>query len=143
MGSSTQPLMRGILLLSLLLFNIVNAQPLSWQSRGVGGGGALFFPTINPSNDNEFYIACDMSQLFHSTDFGNSYTQVPFTKMSVGSLSTYEFTNNNNIAYCIANDGNINYAVRTINVEDFYLVFFIRENGNPLHPFFGFCLSAW
>jgi hypothetical protein len=107
--------LRGLLVLCVFFcFNISNAQPLSWQSRGVGGGGALFFPTINPGNDNEFYVACDMSQLFHSTDFGNSYTQVPFTKMQVGGTSTYEFTNNNNIAYCIANDGNINFGVRTI-----------------------------
>src|SRR5688500_7058281 len=91
------------------------AQPVAWEARGVGGGGALFFPTINPSYDNDFYIACDMSQLFHSTDFGLSYTQVPFTRLQVGNVSTYEFTNNNNIAYCIANDGDINYGVRTIN----------------------------
>jgi hypothetical protein len=89
------------------------AQPSSWQSRGVGGGGALFYPTINPANDNEFYVACDMSQLFHSVDFGLTYTQVPFTKLQVGNVSTYEFTSNNNIAYCIANDGNINYGVHT------------------------------
>ncbi|MEP6749528.1 MAG: T9SS type A sorting domain-containing protein [Bacteroidota bacterium] len=89
------------------------AQPASWQPRGVGGGGSLFYPTINPANDNEFYVTCDMSQLFHSTDFGSSYTQVPFTQLQTGNISTYEFTSNNNVAYCIANDGNINYAVRT------------------------------
>ena len=101
----------------LLNFSILfsYAQPTSWQARGVGGGGSLFYPTINPANDNEFYIACDMSQLFHSTDFGNTYTQVPFTKLQVGNISTYEFTSNTNIAYCIANDGNINYGVRTTN----------------------------
>ena len=93
---------------------IAKAQPVSWQTRGPGGGGSLFFPTINPANDNEFYIACDMSQLFHSTDYGVNYSQVPFTKLQVGNISTYEFTNNNNIAYCIANDGNINYAVKTM-----------------------------
>ena len=90
------------------------SQPATWNSRGVGGGGALFYPTINPGNDNEFYVACDMSQLFHSIDFGTSYTQVPFTKFQVGNMSTYEFTSNSNIAYCIANDGNINYPVRTL-----------------------------
>lgn len=90
------------------------AQPLTWQPRGVGGGGSMFYPTINPANDNEFYVTCDMSQLFHSTDFGNSYTQVPFTKLQTGNISTYEFTSNTNTAYCIANDGNINYAVRTL-----------------------------
>lgn len=105
------------LIFTALLFAslFINAQPTSWQTRGPGGGGSLFFPTINPANDNEFYIACDMSQLFHSTDYGLHYDQVPFTKLQVGNISTYEFTNNNNIAYCIANDGNINYAVKTSN----------------------------
>ncbi len=106
-----------IILCILILVAVVciraDAQPISWQSRGVGGGGSMFYPTINPANDNEFYVTCDMSQLFHSTDFGNSYTQVPFTKLQTGNISTYEFTSNNNYAYCIANDGNINYAVRT------------------------------
>ncbi|MBC7849436.1 MAG: T9SS type A sorting domain-containing protein [Chitinophagaceae bacterium] len=101
--------------ISFFTHTSVLSQPLSWQSRGVGGGGALFYPTINPLNDNEFYIACDMSQLFHSTDFGQSYSVVPFTKLQVGNLSTYEFTSNPSIAYCTANDGNINYGVRTLN----------------------------
>ena len=106
----------GIILAFLLIISnfYCLAQPSTWQSRGVGGGGSLFYPAINPANDNEFYIACDMSELFHSTDFGNTYTQVPFTQLQIGNISTYEFTNNNSIAYCIANDGNINYAVRTI-----------------------------
>lgn len=116
-------LRRGLTcILSTLLFSVFTthsfSQPPAWQSRGVGGGGSLFFPTINPANDNEFYITCDMSQLFHSTDFGLSYTQVPFTKLQTGNASTYEFTNNNSIAYCIANDGNANYGVRTIDGGD-------------------------
>jgi photosystem II stability/assembly factor-like uncharacterized protein len=99
----------------IIILNIcVFAQPASWQPRGVGGGGSMFYPTINPSNDNEFYVTCDMSQLFHSTDYGLTYTQVPFTKLQTGNISTYEFTSDNNVAYCIANDGNINYAVRTM-----------------------------
>ncbi len=99
----------------LLIFCLYsNAQPAAWQPRGIGGGGSLFYPTINPANDNEFYIACDMSQLFHSTDFGNTYTQIPFTKLQVSSFSTYEFTSDNTVAYSIANDGNSNYAVRTL-----------------------------
>lgn len=105
-------LLTCILLISI---HLAVAQPASFQPRGVGGGGSMFYPTFNPANDNEFYVTCDMSQLFHSTDFGNSYTQVPFTKLQTGNISTYEFTNNNNIAYCIANNGDINYAVRTTN----------------------------
>ena len=109
------PSARVLLAFLLIISNLYSiAQPTTWQARGVGGGGSLFYPTINPANDNEFYIACDMSELFHSTDFGNTYSQVPFTKLQIGNISTYEFTNSNSSAYCIANDGNINYAVRTL-----------------------------
>ncbi|HMW37789.1 MAG: hypothetical protein K1X68_03945 [Saprospiraceae bacterium] len=85
----------------------------SFTIRGIGGGGALFFPTINPSNSDEFYIACDMSQLFHSTDFGLSYTQSHFSRLTVQNNSTYEFTKDSKIAYTNFNDGNDGYPVRT------------------------------
>ncbi|MFN0202101.1 MAG: T9SS type A sorting domain-containing protein [Bacteroidia bacterium] len=91
-----------------------NAQPTNFEPRGVGGGGALFFPTINPANDNEFYIACDMSEMFHSSDFGLNYDQIHFAKLQVFNTSTYEFTNNPNIAYSVYNDGNSGYPVRTL-----------------------------
>jgi len=89
------------------------SQPASFAPKGIGGGGALFFPRINPANDNEFYISCDMSQLFHSTDFGDSYSQVHFSKLQALNVSTYEFTNDPNIAYCNFNDGNNGYPVKT------------------------------
>ncbi len=106
----------ALLLLFICCMSILfsSAQPATWQARGAGGGGSMFYPTINPANDNEFYVTCDMSQLFHSTDFGASYTQVPFTQLQTGNISTYEFTSNNSTAYCIANNGDINYGVRTI-----------------------------
>ncbi|MBX7241002.1 MAG: T9SS type A sorting domain-containing protein [Bacteroidia bacterium] len=107
--------MRYFYFLTCLLFSFISfAQPVSWQTRGVGGGGALFFPTVNPANDNEFYITCDMSELFHSTDFGLNYEQVHFSKLQVFNNSTYEFTNDANIAYCTFNDGNTGYPVRTL-----------------------------
>jgi hypothetical protein len=121
--------------------NIV-AQPVDFQSKGVGGGGALFFPTINPANDNEFYVSCDMSELFHSTDFGLHYSQVDFTKLQVFNTSTYEFTNNSNIAYSNFSDGNDGYPVKTTNggaswanlsaydVSDFGPVYALKANYN-------------
>lgn len=96
-----------------LFATAIFAQPTTFSPRGVGGGGALFFPTINPANDNEFYISCDMSELFHSQDFGLSYDQIHFSKLQVFNNSTYEFTNNSNIAYSIYNDGNAGYPVKT------------------------------
>ena len=89
------------------------AQPLSFLPKGIGGGGALFFPRINPANDNEYYVACDMSQMFHSTNYGDSYSQLPFSGLQTLNVSTYEFTNNPLIAYSNFNDGNNGYPVKT------------------------------
>jgi len=100
----------------LLLPTTLSAQTLNFQARGVGGGGALFFPRVNPANDNEFYVSCDMSQMFHTTDFGQHYDQIPFQQLAAsGANSTYEWTNDPNVAYCNHNDGNNGYPVRTMN----------------------------
>jgi photosystem II stability/assembly factor-like uncharacterized protein len=85
-----------------LLFN----QPSTFRPTGIGGGGALFAPGINPNNEKDFYLGCDMSELFHTTDFGLSYEVINFQKIRGGTNSTVRFTNNPDILYCInyAND---------------------------------------
>ncbi|MEP7195728.1 MAG: T9SS type A sorting domain-containing protein [Saprospiraceae bacterium] len=104
----------NILFSSLFLLSFISySQPSKFYPRGIGGGGALFFPTINPADDNEFYVSCDLSALFHSKDFGKSYDQIDFTKVQAFNTSTYEFTNNPMIAYCNFNDGNEGYPVKT------------------------------
>jgi len=89
------------------------SQPGTFSPKGFGGGGSLYFPKINPANDNEFYVSCDMSGLFHSSDFGNSYSLIHHSQLQVFSTSTYEFTSNPNIAYSNFNDGNAGYPVKT------------------------------
>lgn len=103
------------LLFFLLLFSTFsNSQPSSFQSRGIGGGGALFFPTINPADENDFFVSCDMSQLFHSSNSGLNYNQLPFSSLQVFNTSTYGYTNNPAIAYSNFNDGNNGYPVKSI-----------------------------
>ena len=63
-----------LFLIFFAIFNSSQSQPATFYSKGIGGGGSLWFPAINPANDNEFYITCDMSELFHSADFGKTYT---------------------------------------------------------------------
>lgn len=106
---------KNILLVVSLYFlsQQVFAQPASFSPRGIGGGGALFFPRINPGNDNEFYVACDMSEMFHSTNYGDSYSQLPYSSLQAGNISTWEFTSSTSTAYSIFNDGNNVYPVKT------------------------------
>ena len=105
-----QPRTFCLALLSLLAARItLPAQvPSAWQSRGVGAGGALYSPSINPVNDNEYFVACDMSELFHTTDFGNSYSTVNFSNVQAGHESGVRFTNDPLIAYTVSTPGGNN-----------------------------------
>jgi photosystem II stability/assembly factor-like uncharacterized protein len=82
------------------------AQPSSWDSRGPGGGGALFFPSINPADHNEICLSCDMSEYFHSTDQGVSWEQYHFNEIQGGNYGQIVFTNNPLIRYGINNADN-------------------------------------
>ena len=53
--------------------------PRRFQPRGVGGGGALFGPTISPIDPDELYVGTDMTDLYHSLDFGAHWETIPFT----------------------------------------------------------------
>ena len=77
------------------------AQPSSFASRGVGGGGALFAVSINPANNNEYYVACDMGEVFHTTDFGNTYSQIHFKQVIGGHNSKVCFTSVTGLLYCL------------------------------------------
>jgi hypothetical protein len=65
------------------------AQPLSWVSRGPGGGGAFFGPSFNPHQPDEIYVKSDMSDVFHSTDGGRYWSTVDFRVLQGFNLYTW------------------------------------------------------
>ena len=76
--------------------------PATWRSFGPGGGGALFAPAWSPFDANEIYLACDMSEQFHSTDAGASWNVTPFTRLQAGGTSPkVQFTNDPLVRYMI------------------------------------------
>jgi hypothetical protein len=102
------------LISALYLFTFyLSAQPTAWFPRGVGGGGALFSPSINPGNNNEYYIACDMSELFHTTDFGLTYSQVHFSQFMGGHNSKVAFTSTANLIYSISYINDVGTPVKS------------------------------
>ncbi len=48
--------------------------PSSFLSRGTGGGGAIYSPSINPVNANEIHVSCDMTEGLYSLDGGSNWT---------------------------------------------------------------------
>lgn len=72
-----------------------------WFERGVGGGGALFSPSINPVNSNEMYIASDMGQVFHTINEGVNWESVDFREIQGSTNSKMQFTVNPQILYSL------------------------------------------
>src|SRR5208283_2218571 len=77
------------------------AQPSQWNPRGPGGGGALFAPGFSPFSPGEMYLACDMSEVFHSTNYGQDWSVVDFRQIEGGRQAIVQFTSDSNIRYSI------------------------------------------
>ena len=109
----------SLLFISMVLSALISqAQPTSWTSHGIGGGGSLYAPSINPGNNNEFYVGCDMSELFHTTDYGLSYSQVPFQQFIGGPYAKMCFTSTSGLLYSLSSNlisGNDNPVKSTDN----------------------------
>ena len=85
----------------------VGGPPLQWAPRGPGGGGALFAPSFSPHNQNELYIASDMSEVFHSTNLGESWELIDFRKIQGNRESQIRFTSNPSILYALDYTGDL------------------------------------
>jgi photosystem II stability/assembly factor-like uncharacterized protein len=74
-----------------------NSSNNNWQRLGPGGGGATFLPTFSYRSPEDFFIRCDMTGSYLTSDGGESYKQFNFDN----GASSYAFDpNNNKIIYC-------------------------------------------
>ena len=90
-----------VLFLAAAAAGVMAQVPDAWYSRGIGGGGALFSPSINPADHNEIYLGCDMSALYHSTNLGYSWQELSFLQIQGGHDACVQFTNNQQLRYCV------------------------------------------
>lgn len=58
--------------------------PDRWISRGPGGGGAFFAPSVSPFDPDEVWVGSDMSDLFVSRDFGRTWETIDFRTLQGG-----------------------------------------------------------
>jgi photosystem II stability/assembly factor-like uncharacterized protein len=92
-------------MISMICLLIVHTTDLfsqisQWTSKGNGGGGALFSPSFSPHNAGEIYMGCDMSELFHTTNLGSSWSEIDFRKMTGNNGTKVQFTDDPLIMYC-------------------------------------------
>ena len=94
-----------LLIILLLLSTVLTAQvPDVWHSRGMGGGGAVYSPSISPFNPDEVWLSCDMSVISRSSDFGLTWRTVGFDTLTGKRNSTVNFTNHPDTLYVEAAD---------------------------------------
>ncbi|MCX6283065.1 MAG: hypothetical protein NTW31_02345, partial [Bacteroidetes bacterium] len=121
----------SLLILFAFTYTLSAQLPSAWHSRGIGGGGALFSPSINPANHNELYMGCDMSELFHSTDMGLNWNEVNFLQLQGGHDAFVQFTSNQQVRFCVdysTIDGND--CIRPMKSTDGGISWSVL-NGNP------------
>ncbi len=93
-----------LLLLTIISAARVSAQPTQWLSTGIGAGGALSNPSINPSNVNEVYVSADISSVFHTTNLGDSWNTVDFRMLQGGSFTgKIQYTKDPDTLYSLNN----------------------------------------
>jgi photosystem II stability/assembly factor-like uncharacterized protein len=80
---------------------LVRSAIQDWSIRGAGGGGALFEPSINPTNPSEVYIASDMGQIFHTTSGGALWDTIDHRQLESSDNSKVDFTINPQILYTV------------------------------------------
>ncbi len=74
--------------------------PTRWESRGVGGGGAMFAPSFSPYSD-ELWVTSDMGELFRSTDLGASWRMVPSLEIVGNRGAVVRYTSDPQVLYTI------------------------------------------
>ena len=55
---------------------------MQWQRLGPGGGGALYIPTVHPTDINTAVVTCDMTGVYLTRNGGGSWQQLNFTGMT-------------------------------------------------------------
>ncbi|WP_455638149.1 hypothetical protein [Parabacteroides sp.] len=58
-----------------------NAQNTVWEHVGIGGGGAMFGPTVSPHDPNIVFVSCDMGGSFVTHNGGKSWRMFNLGKM--------------------------------------------------------------
>lgn len=107
--------------LTIFLFLICHfsshTQPIVFLSKGIGGGGALFSPSIHPDDPDILYLASDLGGLYTSSTGGQSYDVIHFTQAQTSPFSKVCLTKNPLLQYSLLYDAN-SYTTRPAVSQD-------------------------
>ncbi len=105
-----------LLLLAAIQFPNFLFSQFGFNSVGTGGGGALFYPSINPLNGTEIYLASDLGGLYHTSE-GQGYDVVHFNEAITGPFGKVCYAGNSSTRYSLLYDSE-NFATRPAKSTD-------------------------
>lgn len=77
------------------------AQVVDFERKGVGGGGYMFAPSIDPRNPNHVFLNCDMAGVYETKDGGHHWTLLPYQQLVSTTKAVMQFTNDPKILYTV------------------------------------------
>lgn len=89
------------LLTGLTLSGLV-AQPTSFTPSGPGGGGYMYSPSINPHQEQDFFIVCDMGGVYRTQNGGAQFELLPFEELLSTVKGKVQFTSDPNVMYSVS-----------------------------------------
>ncbi|MFK8004992.1 MAG: WD40/YVTN/BNR-like repeat-containing protein [Saprospiraceae bacterium] len=93
-----------LVLLILIIASTSFAQVNNFSLSGVGGGSALFHPSISPHDEQIIYVASDVSGMFYTNDGGDNWEIIPSKDLVATTESKVNFTSDPNILYTVCRD---------------------------------------
>ena len=112
MDKLSHPCFSAVVSFALLILSgtVVCATASAWISRGMGGGGALFSVSMSPHDIKEIYMSTDMSSVFYSTNYGQSWETVDFRQLQGGHNSHVRSISNQGVLYSVHVPDDLDYG---------------------------------
>ena len=73
--------------------------PQQFSPHGIGGGGYMYSPSINPHNPDDIFLNCDMGGVYRSTDGGHSWQMQAYQQLVSQVKGKIQFTADPAVCY--------------------------------------------
>ncbi|MBR9920973.1 MAG: T9SS type A sorting domain-containing protein [Bacteroidetes bacterium] len=104
---------------------------------GIGGGGALFSPSISPFDSADIYMSCDMTELFFTWTNGGHWEQYNSLEITAFQNSEVQFTSVENVQYVLNMEfrEELTFPVKSTDAGESWTATEDPTNGNAQHLF--------